>query len=78
MYLGITRVGSLSVADTDVEEASTSGRPVDDRVDSLISRIRPARHSEQRRHRIAKYVSSLIARCFAAEHEVRKCLILYW
>lgn len=71
MYLGITRVGSLSVADTEVEEPTTSGRPVDDRVDSLISRIRPARHSEQRRHRVAKYVSNLITRCFQADHEVR-------
>ena len=71
MYLGLTRVGSLSIADTELEELSTSGRPVDDRVDSLISRIRPARHSEQRRHQVAKYVSSLIARSFHAEHEVR-------
>ena len=70
MYLGITRVGSLSVADAEVDQVSTSGRPVDDRVDSLISRIRPARHSEQRRHRVAQYVSSLITRCFSTEHEV--------
>ena len=74
MYLGITRVGSLSVADTEVEEPTTSGRPVDDRVDSLISRIRPARHSEQRRHRVAKYVSSLITRCFQVDHEVRTAM----
>lgn len=71
MYLGITRVGSLSAADADVEEPSTSGHPVDDRVDSLISRIRPARHSEARRHRVAQYVSDLIARCFQADHEVQ-------
>ena len=71
MFLGITRVGSLSVADAEVEEPSTSGRPVDDRVDSLISRIRPARHSEARRHRVAQYVSDLIARCFQADHEVQ-------
>ena len=75
MYLGMTRVGSLSVADTDIEEPSTSGRPVDDRVDNLINRIRPARHSESRRHRVAQYVSDLIARCFQAEHEVQSWLI---
>ena len=75
MYLGMTRVGSLSVADTDIEEPSTSGRPVDDRVDNLINRIRPARHSEARRHRVAQYVSALIARCFQADHEVQTCVI---
>ena len=73
MYLGITRVGSLSVADTELEEPSTNGRHVDNRVDSLISRIRPARHSEARRHRVAQYVSDLIARCFQADHEVQIC-----
>lgn len=70
MFLGITRVGSLSVADAEVEQPSVSGRPVDDRVDSLISRIRPARHSEQRRYRVAQYVSSLITRSFSVDHEV--------
>ncbi len=71
MYLGITRVGSLSVADAESAKPSTSGRPVDDRVDSLISRIRPARHSEERRYRVAQYVSGIIARCFPADQEVR-------
>ena len=75
MYQGMTRVGSLSVADTEVEEPSTSGRPVDDRVDNLINRIRPARHSEARRHRVAQYVSGLVARCFQADHEVQSWLI---
>ena len=71
MYLGpLHRAGSLSVADPDVEQPSTSGHPVDNRVDSLISRIRPARHSELRRHRVAQHVSNLVARCFSADHEV--------
>lgn len=73
MYLGpFHRAGSLSVADPDTEQPSTSGQhPVDNRVDSLISRIRPARHSESRRHRIAQHVSTLVARCFPADQEVR-------
>lgn len=72
MYLGpFHRAGSLSVADPDTDQPSTSGHPVDNRVDSLISRIRPARHSESRRHRVAQHVSKLVARCFSADHEVR-------
>ena len=72
MYLGpFHRAGSLSVADPDTEQPSTSGHPVDNRVDSLLRRIRPARHSELRRHRVAQHVSNLVARCFSADHEVK-------
>ena len=37
------------------------------RVDQLISRIRPARHSEARRHSVAGYVSSIISSCFSED-----------
>ena len=37
------------------------------RVDQLISRIRPARHSEARRHSVASYVSSIISSCFSED-----------
>ena len=40
------------------------------RVDQLIRKIRPAQHSEQRRHFVAQHVKSLIAKCFQPDHEV--------
>jgi hypothetical protein len=55
---------------------SVSGRPASptenlkDRVEQLISKIKPAVHSEKRRHSIFFYVDQLIRRCFHPE-EVR-------
>lgn len=41
-----------------------------ERVNQLIGSIKPARHTEQRRHAIADYVRRVIAKCFAPEHKV--------
>jgi hypothetical protein len=51
--------------------ASPTERALKDRVEQLISKIRPAVHSEKRRHSIFVYVDQLIKRTFAAE-EVRR------
>ena len=42
-------------------------RALKDRVEQLISKIRPAVHSEARRHSIFFYVDQLIKRCFQPE-----------
>ncbi len=47
--------------------ASPTERALKDRVEQLISKIRPAVHSEKRRHSIFFYVDQLIRRCFHPE-----------
>ena len=51
-----------------LDRAEGRGRPSGlllERTEQLIDRIKPARHSEERRRAIAGFVSNVIARCFA-------------
>ena len=51
-------------------DGSTVTRLQECRVDQLISRIKPAQHSEQRRNFVARHVKGLISKCFQPDHEV--------
>ncbi|GMH43039.1 hypothetical protein BSKO_10961 [Bryopsis sp. KO-2023] len=64
------RVGGVKPDLPSPDEAIQIPPSLSERVTQLIQTIRPAKQSEQRRHRVANFVRNLISKCFAPDHKV--------
>lgn len=65
------------------EELKTLGTPdfpidMHERVSQLISRIRPATHSDERRTRVTEYMKDLITDCFSSLEVCFTLQTQYW